>query len=122
MQVKAQKVGPLVAMDLAAFASCYRKFLSGEDDCESDAAGRTQEPDLGVALIELLAAELQLAACLSMGFDGGRASSLWSESFVRAQSDARRVPIVAVRKQLSGQVFHSFQAESYTRTAPHLME
>ena len=56
-------------------APCYRSLPSGEDGCESDAAGRTQEPDLGGGS-ELLAAELQLAACLSMGFDGGRASWL----------------------------------------------
>ena len=71
VQVKAQKVGPLAH----ASAPCYRSFPSGEDGCESDAAGRTQEPDLGGGS-ELLAATLQRAACLSMGFDGGRASSL----------------------------------------------
>ena len=49
MQVKAQKVGPLVAIDLGNLGILLPQVsLSGEDDCESDAAGRAQEPDLGV--------------------------------------------------------------------------
>ena len=72
VQVKALKVGTLVASDLG---SLLPHVSAGEDGCESDAAGRTEEPDLGGGS-EMLAAELQLAACLSMGFDGGRASSL----------------------------------------------
>ena len=44
VQVKAQKVGTLVASDLG---SLLPHVSAGEDGCESDAAGRTEEPDLG---------------------------------------------------------------------------
>ena len=65
--------------------SCDRNCSSGEDGCESHAGGCTQEPVLGGGS-ELPTAELQLAACSSMGFDGEHARLLWSERSVRNQS------------------------------------
>ena len=56
-------------------AACYRTFLQAKTVVKATPLAALEEPDLGGGS-EMLAAELQLAACLSMGFDGGRASSL----------------------------------------------